>query len=127
MYPVTINNNRSTNAYEREERNMKRLVKTILIAVIGYAVGYGLTAIFGDAGTHMAFVTGMFCAGFPFGWLFLAKHIGDITITGGLIGILFFIFKFSVCVFLGWIILPIELVLSIYETIQELTHSNVTA
>lgn len=86
---------------------MKKLIKTILFAVIGFTIG---TAI---SGGDLAFQMGIFFMGFPAGFAFTSRYfIGYNFVTIAL--------HLVASVLIGWIILPFSLVSGMIQTYKEL-------
>lgn len=86
---------------------MKKLIKTILFAVIGFTIG---TAI---SGVDLAFQMGIFFMGFPAGFAFTSRYfIGYNFVTIAL--------HLAASVLIGWIILPFSLAGGMIQTYKEL-------
>ncbi len=88
---------------------MRKLAKTLLWALVGMAIGYFLTQ--NDESMRTAMMIGM--AGFPAGWRAISK-LGIIPLN--IVGVVLHLIAAMV---VGWIALPIEIVLSILEVRNE--------
>ena len=96
---------------------MSRLVKTILFAAIGALIGYAFfSGVGGQSHVEPMFIVAFM--GFPAGWSFFSRTTGHTFIIGGLLGIIWFVIKVMLCVFIGWIITPIEIIRGIVEICQ---------
>ena len=86
---------------------MKKLIKTILFAVIGFTIGAAIS------GGDLAFQMGIFFMGFPAGFAFTSRYF---------IGYNFVIIALHLAtsVLIGWIILPFSLANGMMQTYKEL-------
>lgn len=94
-----------------ETKNMyiKKIVKTVIGAVVAGWVAYGL---FGqDMMMTIAF------AGLPTGWRVLSKVFGRWIITGNMMFV-YLCIKMALSCLLGWIILPVDLVSDVVKLIK---------
>ena len=94
-----------------ETRNtyINKIIKTVLTAVVAGVVGYFL---FGQD-TMIAILM----AGLPAGWRVLSAFFGRWVITGYMM-IVYITVKICLSCVLGWIILPIDLILTVSKAIK---------
>ncbi len=91
---------------------MKRLLKTVGLALAGALMGYIFGNIF-DPGSIMYWT--WFFAGVPFGWSFLGRHFGHLISTNLLTTMFFFVMRVALAGLLGWILIPVEVIHSLIE------------
>lgn len=96
----------------KEEIIMKRAVKTFFIALFGAFLGWLLGSMFEPESIYGYVI---FFMGFPFGWSFLGKYVGHLVSTNFALMATIFIFRVIVAGIIGFVILPIELILSLIE------------
>ena len=89
-----------------EEEEMKKLIKTILLATTGFAIGYALSM--GDN----PYMLGIAFMGLPSGYAFTSKHFMGYNLVT-------FLYKIIASILIGWIILPFSLTSGIIKTYQE--------
>lgn len=119
----TIQNN-----YTEEDRQVVRdykidswgeLIKIIIISGFTGMIGYGLAQMTNENVVEFAF----FGAGFPWGYNVISKIIDDWVelwafLASGWAWLILFIIKIALSIFLGAIIMPIKLLISIYDIIH---------
>ena len=86
---------------------MKKLIKTILFAAVGFYIG---TVI---SGGELVIPMGIFCMGLPAGFAFTSRYfIGYNLVTIAL--------HLAASILIGWIILPFSLASGMIQTYKEL-------
>lgn len=106
-------------AQEAHKDNVRRL---LLKGLIGFAAGFIfvlITALIDEDpfSFTMAFVTGLFLAGVPYGWELLTKIIGNWYVVGSIpIMIIVFMLKLVGAVFIGWAAYPIALLYNLIKS-----------
>lgn len=101
---------------EREEQEMKRALKTAFIALAGACIGYIIGSI---AEPERIYGYVIFFMGFPFGWSFLSRHIGTLISTNFALMATVFLIKVVLSGIIGWVILPVEIVMSVVEVLSK--------
>lgn len=91
---------------------MGRAVKTCLIAGVGAFVGWMIGGMFAPERIYGYII---FFMGFPFGWSFLGKYVGHLLSTNFALMATVFVVRVMLAGFIGWVILPIELIRSLAE------------
>lgn len=93
-----------------ESKNIyvKKIIKTVLTAIAGGFLGYFLF--------QQDMFTAIMFAGLPTGWRVLSKFFGRWVITGPIM-LVYIIFKAAFACVLGWIILPIDLLITLIKLI----------
>lgn len=89
-----------------EEEEMKKLIKTILLATTGFAIGYALSM--GDN----PYMLGIAFMGLPSGYAFTSKYFMGYNLVT-------FLYKIIASILIGWIILPFSLTSGIIKIYQE--------
>lgn len=95
---------------------MARAVKTFLIAAVGAFVGWMIGGMF-DPERIYGYI--IFFMGFPFGWSFLGKHVGHLLSTNFALMATVFVVRCMLAGFIGWVILPIEIIRSVVEVFSK--------
>lgn len=120
---ATIENN-----YSEEDRRVVRdykidswgeLIKIIIISGFTGMIGYGLAQMTNEDVVKFAFLG----AGFPWGYNVISKIIDDWVelwafLASGWAWLILFVIKIGLSIFLGAIIMPIKLLISIYDIIH---------
>lgn len=92
---------------------MKRIKKTVKHACMGLVLGYILFVLAGepvDSSIALCFM------GFPSGWRFINKHIGNFRMLAGMpLQIIGFCLQAFFCYTFGWIVLCLDLLLCLIE------------
>lgn len=95
---------------------MKRVLKTVLMSLVGAFLGWLLGSMFDSEG-----VTGWvwFFMGVPFGWVFLGKYFGHLVTTN--LPMMAFIMTVRVVLagLIGWVLIPIELIRALIEALSK--------
>lgn len=86
-----------------------KLIKTVLAAVIAGGIAYFLF----DQDMMMAIAF----AGIPTGWRVLSKFFGRWVISGSMM-LVYLCFKAILACVLGWIILPIDIIITIVKLVK---------
>lgn len=94
---------------ETKSTYIKKIVKTVIVAVIAGWIAYGLF----DQDMMMAIAF----AGVPTGWRVLSKFFGRWVITGYMMLVYLCIKTVLACLF-GWIILPVDLVATVIKLVN---------
>lgn len=95
------------------------LIKIIVISGVCGLIGYWI----GDAAGENVAMYAFFGAGFPWGYSVISKIIDDwveiyAILASSVLWLILFIIKIALSIFLGAIIMPIKLILSIYHIIE---------
>lgn len=120
---TTVNNN-----YSEEDRQVVRnykidswgkLIKLIIISGFTGMIGYGLAQMADEDVFMYAFLG----AGFPWGYSVINKIIDDWVelwafLASGWAWLIVFMIKIALSIFLGAIIMPIKLIISLYDIIH---------
>ena len=94
---------------------MKKLLMTLAKAGIGALVGILLGTLIGEDIQFMCIT----CAGIAFGWKFANNIIGSIISTNFASSMVLLTIKLIIAVFIGWIIMIVEIVKGIICAIME--------
>ena len=94
---------------ETRRTYIKKIIKTLLIAIIAGGIAYFLF----DQDMMMAIAF----AGVPTGWRVLSKFFGRWVIAGNMM-LVYLCFKAVLACLLGWIILPVDLIATIIKLVN---------
>ena len=97
-----------------------QFIKVVLISGIFGAIGYAISSSSADMNTF-AWTRGF--AGFPWGYSVIAKIIDDwvelyAALASGTLWLIVFIIKIALSVMLGFILMPIKIIWSLYHLIS---------
>lgn len=91
---------------------MKRLLKTVGLALVGALIGYIFGSVF-DSDSVTWYI--WFFTGVPFGWTFLNRYFGHLVSTSLPTTIFLFAMRVALAGLLGWVLIPIEIIRSLVE------------
>lgn len=96
---------------------MKRVLKTVVMALVGAMIG-GILGQFSLFETDERFWV-WFCMGVPAGWIFLGKYFGSIVSTNfALMGFLLTM-RVMLAGIIGWVLIPIEIIHGLIDILSD--------
>ena len=100
---------------------MERLKRALLYFGIGFVPAIAIILHWrGDSG---ALLFGILLMALPSGYCFIGRHFGHVSFYGSLVGTIgFIVLKLFISAVVGWIVMPIDLIVGIFQTIAEVRY-----
>ena len=95
---------------------MEKLIKSIVMAGIGFAIGCLVSYCLGDG---IEIPVAILFAGLPSGWSFIGRHFGHSIVFGNIIfAVIFYAVKLAAALVIGWIVLFVDVIRGLYEVLS---------